>query len=143
MRVLLDTNVLVSYLLTPVHQSSVHSIVQAAIEEKYVLILPHDLVNELVEVVKSKVYLAKRISLLDIEELLSLLWPTVVFLPTLQGSPTAATRDPKDDYLLVYALMGQADYLVTGDDDLLSLGEVADVKIISPNAFAALLPHSQ
>lgn len=142
-RVLLDTNVLISYLLTPVHQSPVHYIVQAAVDGEYALILPHDLVNELVEVVKSKAYLAKRISLLDIEEMLSSLGPAVEALPTLSGTIPAATRDPKDDYLLVYALIGQADYLVTGDDDLLSLGEVEDVKIVNPADFAKLLRGSQ
>jgi predicted nucleic acid-binding protein len=54
-------------------------------------------------------------------------------------SPLPLTRDPKDDYLLTYALAGQADYLVTGDADLLVLGQVGTVRIVSPADFAALL----
>jgi hypothetical protein len=49
------------------------------------------------------------------------------------------TRDPKDDYLIAYALVGAADYRVTGDRDLLVLGQVDDVKIVTPRAFATLL----
>jgi predicted nucleic acid-binding protein len=55
------------------------------------------------------------------------------------ASPLPLTRDPKDDYLLTYALAGQADYLVTGDADLLVLGQVGTVRIVSPADFAALL----
>jgi predicted nucleic acid-binding protein len=45
------------------------------------------------------------------------------------------TRDIKDDYLLAYALVGRADYLVTGGEDLLVLGDVEGVKIVRPAEF--------
>ena len=45
----------------------------------------------------------------------------------------------KDDYLLAYALVGSADYLATGDDDLPDLGEVEGVRIVSPSDFAEAL----
>ena len=45
------------------------------------------------------------------------------------------TRDAKDDYLLAYALVGQADYLVTGDEDLLVLQEIEGLKIVNPTQF--------
>jgi len=38
----------------------------------------------------------------------------------------AITRDRSDDYLLAYALVGQADYLVTGDRGLLVRGKYPD-----------------
>jgi predicted nucleic acid-binding protein len=41
--------------------------------------------------------------------------------------------------LLAYAVVGEADYLVTGDDDLLVLGEVAGVKIVTPRQFLTVL----
>ncbi|MEM9895157.1 MAG: putative toxin-antitoxin system toxin component, PIN family [Bacteroidota bacterium] len=44
-------------------------------------------------------------------------------------------RDPKDDKLLELALNGQADYLVTGDEDLLVLQEFHKTKIITPKEF--------
>lgn len=44
-------------------------------------------------------------------------------------------RDPEDDYLLAYALVGKADYLVTGDRDLLVLGSVGKTKIVTAQQF--------
>ena len=49
------------------------------------------------------------------------------------------SRDPKDDYLLAYGLVGGADYLVTGDEDLLTLRDVEGLKIVSPREFVTLL----
>ena len=45
-------------------------------------------------------------------------------------------QHPKDDYLPAYALVGQADYLVTGDKDLLVLQElISDFSIPTPWQF--------
>jgi putative PIN family toxin of toxin-antitoxin system len=49
-----------------------------------------------------------------------------------------AVRDPKDNYLVAYALIGRADYLVTGDNNLLSLQQIGTVTILRPSEFAAL-----
>jgi len=52
---------------------------------------------------------------------------------------TGATRDPKDDPLLACAVEGRADYLVSGNRDLLDLGEVEGIRMLSPREFAVLL----
>lgn len=39
-------------------------------------------------------------------------------------------RDPKDDFLLALAADGRADYLVTGDDELLALDPWNDVRVL-------------
>ena len=44
-------------------------------------------------------------------------------------------RDPKDDKLLELAVSGKADFLVTGDKDLLVLNPFRKVEIITPRAF--------
>ncbi len=38
-------------------------------------------------------------------------------------------KDPDDNVIIETAVMGNADYLITGDDYLLSLGEYENVKI--------------
>jgi uncharacterized protein len=44
-------------------------------------------------------------------------------------------RDPKDNMLLELAVSGYADYLITGDDDLLILQEFEGVRIATPRQF--------
>ena len=40
-------------------------------------------------------------------------------------------RDPKDKFLLSLSVDGKADFLVTGDSDLLVLGKIEKTKIVS------------
>ena len=44
-------------------------------------------------------------------------------------------RDPKDDKILELALNGQAEYIVTGDKDLLVLHPFRNVKIVTAEEF--------
>ena len=44
-------------------------------------------------------------------------------------------RDPEDDKILELAVSGKADYIVTGDDDLLVLNPFQGVSIITPTDF--------
>lgn len=45
------------------------------------------------------------------------------------------SRDPSDDWVLATALAGQATLIVTGDDDLLTLGSFHNVEIVTPRQF--------
>ncbi len=47
-------------------------------------------------------------------------------------------RDPDDDQILSCALSAGADYLVTGDSDLLNLEEFHGTRILTPGAFELL-----
>jgi predicted nucleic acid-binding protein len=44
-------------------------------------------------------------------------------------------RDKKDDKFLALAISGQADFIVTGDEDLLVLNPFREVVIMSPADF--------
>ena len=44
-------------------------------------------------------------------------------------------RDPEDNFLLDLILVSRANYLVTGDKDLLSIAKFQSTKIISPTEF--------
>lgn len=48
-------------------------------------------------------------------------------------------RDPKDDYLLELAVQAKAIYLVSGDSDLLDLGNIGDCRIMTVAQFEAEL----
>lgn len=50
----------------------------------------------------------------------------------------ARCRDPKDDYLLELALVSEADYLITGDKDLLTVEKIGSCQIVTAMEFDAL-----
>jgi uncharacterized protein len=51
---------------------------------------------------------------------------------------TGICRDPDDDAILACALAGEADYLVTGNADLLALKSFEGTQILSPRNFELL-----
>jgi uncharacterized protein len=55
------------------------------------------------------------------------------------SSEVSVTRDPSDDKIISAALESGADYIVTGDKDLLTIGEYQGVAIISPAHFMAAM----
>lgn len=144
MRVLLDTNVLISYLLSSPHGGgSVATVVEAVLTGRITLLLPRELVDELFGKVLSKPHLAARIPPQRARSVIATLQELSEFLPPV-GEVPIVSHDPKDDYLLAYARLAAADFLVMGDDDLLALGDsVAPLRIVSPAAFAALLGEDQ
>lgn len=64
-----------------------------------------------------------------------------ILLPRITQSLPRITKDPTDDYLIAYAVLHQADYLLTGDKKhLLPLGQIGAVKIVTPAQF---LQHNE
>jgi len=51
-------------------------------------------------------------------------------------------RDPDDNKFVSCALSAAADYLVSGDGDLLVLGSVSEVHVVTPVAFLQMLRHN-
>lgn len=137
---LLDANIIISYLLVPVPGKIPTLIVEAGIAQIYRLLWVQEIGDELVNRIATKPYLSRRIGMAEIERLMALLARTATTVPAIppENIPPVS-RDPKDDYLLAYAVAAGADFLVTGDDDLLTLGRHGDVEIVSPSAFALRL----
>lgn len=55
------------------------------------------------------------------------------------GGVADVCRDPADDVVLAAAVEGRADAIVTGDADLLTLGEYRGIAIMTPRAFLDLI----
>ncbi|HJU18605.1 MAG TPA: putative toxin-antitoxin system toxin component, PIN family [Stellaceae bacterium] len=53
--------------------------------------------------------------------------------------PAPVSRDPDDDAVLAVAIAGQVDLVISGDDDLLTLGSHVDIPILdAPAAIAKI-----
>lgn len=135
MRVLIDANVVISYLLYPNRPGTIQTIFKALFEGKFTLLLPEALLDEIVITVTQKPHLRERIALDALELMVESLRTVAEEIPLIESEIPQVTRDPKDDYLLAYAVVGEADVLVSGDKDLLELGEIVGVRIVSPGEF--------
>lgn len=129
LRFIVDTNVLVSVILSPNNSSR---LVLEKIFEFGFLLFSKSTKTELLEVLgRAKfdkyVPLEKRIQFA--EKLF-----TFSLEIDVQGS-LEVCRDPKDDKFLNLALEGKADYLITGDKDLLDLNPFREILIVSPSQF--------
>ena len=136
MRVLVDTNVLISFLLNPSEAGAIRAIVRALVEDKFTLLLPEWLVNELMVTARTKPRLAARIPAERLDKFITLLREVAEPVAAIETLIPTVTRDPDDDYVLAYALVGRADFLVSGDKDLLALrGLIAGLEIVTPAEF--------
>jgi putative PIN family toxin of toxin-antitoxin system len=82
------------------------------------------------------------VSLIEVQQLLALIDARAVIVPS-SGQPLPVpVRDPKDERILASALDGNADYLVTGDNDLLVLAghpALGRLQIVTAATFLAVL----
>lgn len=139
MRASVDTNILISYLLAPLSDNPPSRIVRAAFRGEFSLVIVDTTLAELEDKVRRKRFLVERLSPETVGELIALL-RTIADVHPLPSSPLPrVVRDPRDDYLLVPAVLERVDFVVSGDRDLLALGELQGVRMVSPVDFARIL----
>ena len=134
MRVVLDTNILVSALMVQIGKPAV--IYRAWQEGHFTLLTCAEHLDEL-RATLQKPRIAERIKPYKASRLINELKE----LAENTGSLPRVERscDPTDDFLLALSEAGKADYLVTGDKDgLLDLDRHKATRIISASDFAAL-----
>lgn len=139
MKVLLDTNIFISYLLHPDIEGTIQKVLELAFEGKYVLLVPQAVTTELHQKLTTKSYLKKYIYPVAAQNFITAITTIGVIVLSITDPLPHISRDKNDDFLLAYAVSGEADYLVTGDSDLLVLQEVAGVQIIDPKRFLSLV----
>jgi len=128
-RFVVDNNILVSALLV---KNSIPFQVIQKIEELGIILYSEATLLELNQVLNRKkfakyftleekqaflVKLIEKSELVEIEEIIT------------------ACRDPKDDKFLELAVSGKADFMITGDRDLLVLNPFRNIEIITANEF--------
>lgn len=127
-RAVIDTNVLISAALSP--RSAPAQIVDCLLQHA-TLVFSQATFGEL----ETRLWRPKFDRYLDIERRRLILHDLAaiaewVALPDLAGA--AYSRDPDDDVFIHTALHGKAQWIVSGDRDLLELAAVAGVEILSP-----------
>ena len=134
LRVIADTNAWISRFILP-NSLTGQRMKRLAADKRITLVFSQTLKDELRAVLQRPKF-RKYIT----AENLSVFRAYLDAFPTTPVTSTVELcRDPKDNFLLSLALDGQADYLVSGDEDLLVLGNVGSTSIVTLAALAQQL----
>ena len=128
-RFVVDTNVLISHLLMP--DSTPGKALKCALH-KGELLVSDDTLTELAEVINRPKF-DKYLSSQDRKKFFEVLAPLCIRVEIIR--PVHSCRDPNDDKFLEVAINGSADFILSGDSDLLALHPFHDIPILSPSQF--------
>lgn len=141
LRVVIDTNLLISSAI--VAKSPPDKLIKSWLKKAFILLISSEQLEEIKDVsqrkkLKNLSLFTKRIT--ELIENIEFVAETVKLLS--EKDLPIKGRDPEDDFLLATALGGDADYLITGDQDLLVLNgdpALGKLKIISVKNFLRLV----
>ncbi len=133
MRALFDTNVLIAAFLT---EGLCSKLLGRAKRKHFELYTCPFVLAEFEEKLTKKFSATKR----EIRESLALIKEASLTINPASNNIMVSNicRDADDDNVLACALAAKADYLVTGDSDLLTIGIFRGIKIITPRGFELL-----
>jgi uncharacterized protein len=123
-RLIIDTNLWISFIIS--HKQ--HLLDQLLFFKKARLLFSKELIAEIDSTI-TKPKLKKYFGSNALEEML-IAFESYIDLIEVESTVNIC-RDPKDNFLLALAKDGKADYLLTGDNDLLDLKKFGKTKIIS------------
>ncbi|MBR6459558.1 MAG: putative toxin-antitoxin system toxin component, PIN family [Actinomycetaceae bacterium] len=127
MRVVVDTNVLISGTFFGGHPSQ---IVEAAAQGYISVVATPEIITEYVDIAQEMVSRKQGTLRLDAFQ---------TFLSKLelvnQVTPVSVCRDPDDDKFLSCAIDGRALWIVSGDKDLLTIGTYQNIEIVTASEF--------
>lgn len=113
------------------------SILKKYLTEGSITVVVTDQLLEEIRIVTQRKKLKKYFSQKSVKELMRLL---KIIAENVNIKPTHfISRDPKDNFLLDLIEYSKADFLVTGDTDLLELNPFKTAKIINPSDFESYL----
>jgi putative PIN family toxin of toxin-antitoxin system len=128
-RVCLDSNVLVAAIVA----RGLCADLLALVLSDYHLVVPEVVAEEVRRVLTKKLKASSQ-ALASVEAVLD---RCEITPKGIDPSPIPV-REPDDERVLADAVLGSVDFLVSGDDDLLSVAGHAPVRILSPRAFMTL-----
>jgi putative PIN family toxin of toxin-antitoxin system len=128
MKVVFDTNVLVSAFVT---EGICAKLVGRARRRQFQLITCPFILKEFEGVLLKKISATKT----ETRQALRILSEAISVLVRPAQPVSGICRDPDDDPILSCTIAASADYLVTGDADLLELREFRGTRIVTPRDF--------
>jgi putative PIN family toxin of toxin-antitoxin system len=127
-RIIIDTNLWISFLIT----KDFTKLDEILFSRHGILVFSQELLDEFLEVARRPKF-RRFFSSNDIEEILETIEEYADFVKV--QTKIEVCRDPKDNFLLSLSVDGNADFLLTGDKDLLDLTKFGETKIITISDF--------
>jgi putative PIN family toxin of toxin-antitoxin system len=131
-RIVIDTNLFISLLIG---KRSVE-LREILVSPLFTIVVSQSLIEE-IRIVANRPKFSRCFNLNEVEAFLEFL-RGISDAVELKEIP-ARCRDPKDDYLLELAMASKAEFLLTGDDDLLEMKRVGFCRILTVRDFLLLL----
>lgn len=132
MKIVIDTNIWISFLIG----KTLKKLKDLIFEEKVIILTSEEQIEEVIAVLQRNKF-KKYFNNNDIEELLYLIYKTCKIVDIKER--VNICRDKKDNFILDIAINGKADYIVTGDKDLLILSSFRGTKIITFSEYDNIL----
>ena len=136
LKVIIDTNLWISFLIG----KELANLKQLIVNKTLQVVLCNQLLEE-INLVTQRPKLQKYFPVTKVQELLELL--NIIGLSIEITSEVSICRDSKDNYLLALAKDSQADFLITGDRDLLSLVNFEGTEILTYKDFLQKIGNSK
>ena len=127
-RIIIDTNLWISFLIT----KDFSKLDEIIFSRHGILVFSQELLDEFLEVAKRPKF-RRFFSTSDIEEILETIDEYADFVKV--QTKIEVCRDQKDNFLLSLSVDGNADFLLTGDKDLLDLIKFGETTIITISNF--------
>lgn len=131
MKAVFDTNVLLAAFLT---EGICTKLLTRARKNQFHLLTPPDILREFDRVLAKKFSSSAQ----QIKEAHQIILEAAHLVAPPTSLVKGVCRDPDDDMILSCAVAAKADYLVSGDSDLLDLKKFEGIKIVSPKTFELL-----
>ena len=137
MRAVIDTNVIISAFIK--EDSPPGAVLHAWRKGDFQLVSSPALLSELEQVI-SRPRIRARTKYSRQDEILAIAeFADSAFIVEADVALSVVTVDPDDDRVLEAATAAEADYIVSGDHDLLDLGSYDGITIVTPARFLAIL----
>lgn len=125
-RVVLDTNIFISIL----KRGKLRRILDCWLDGKFDLVISNEIIEEMFRVLVRPKF---KFTAKEIEDLGSLIFERAIICNPTQKITICQDKD--DNKFIECALKGEAQYIVSGDFDLLILKKFKNIEIISPAEF--------
>lgn len=139
-RIVIDTNILVSAILTP--KGNPAKILKLVLEGKFTLIISPAILEETQQVLRYprlvKLMQKNKITRKEVYDFLGKMSKVAVITPG-KLEIDAIPDDPADNKILACGLEGEADYIISGDHHLTDLKIFHGIKIVNPANFLKII----